>query len=165
MASLPLSVSAEKISSVSKAAEALINLSAGRNSVVLSRPDADQQSQEWDRVSHLFENPPTIPHTQKISCGDEQNNSNSTSTAQIRRWRSNGEDPSRATPKTPSRRRKTWREMARTPFVGTEESVWARASKARATPYLPRRREKGRRREVAERSRSAWARCRKASGR
>ena len=56
MASLPLSVSAEKISSVSKAAEALINLSAGRNSVVLSRPDADQQSQEWDRVSHLFEN-------------------------------------------------------------------------------------------------------------
>jgi hypothetical protein len=87
MASLPLSVSAEKISS---AAEALINLSAGRNSAVLSRPDADQQSQEWDRVSHLFENPPTIPHTQKISCGDDQNNSNSTSTAQIRRWRSTG---------------------------------------------------------------------------
>ena len=56
MASLPLSVSAEKISSVSKAAEALVNLSAGRNSVVLSRPDADQQSQEWDRVSHLFKN-------------------------------------------------------------------------------------------------------------
>jgi len=112
MASLPLSVSAEKISSVSKAAEALINLSAGRNSVVLSRPDADQQSQEWDRVSHLFENPPTIPHTQKISCGDEQNNSNSTSTAQIRRWRSRGEHPSRATPKTPhvkERRRGKWR--------------------------------------------------------
>ena len=72
MTSLPPSVSAAKISSVSKAAEALINLSAGRNSVVLSRPDADQQSQEWDRVSHLFENPPTIPHTQKISCGDDQ---------------------------------------------------------------------------------------------
>ena len=69
MASLPLSVSAEKISSVSKAAEALINLSAGSDSVVLSRPDADQQSQEWDRVSHLFENPPTIPHTQRSLVG------------------------------------------------------------------------------------------------
>ena len=59
MSSLPPSVSAAKNSSVSKAAEALINLSAGSDSVVLSRPDADQQSQEWDRVSHLFENPAT----------------------------------------------------------------------------------------------------------
>ena len=56
MTSIPQSVSAAKISSVSKAAEALINLSAGSDSAVLSRPDADQQSQEWDRVSHLFKN-------------------------------------------------------------------------------------------------------------
>ena len=86
MIALPPPVSAAKFLSVSEAAEALINLNdGGVDSVVLSRLDAVQHSQEWDRAPHLFENPPTIPHTQMITCGDDQNKSNRTSIAQIRR--------------------------------------------------------------------------------
>ena len=107
MIALPPPVSAAIFLSVSEGAEALINLNAGGDSVVLSRLDAVQHSEEWDRASHLFENPPTIPHTQKLTCGDDQNKSNRTSIAQIRRWRSTWEDPSRAPPKTPSRRMST----------------------------------------------------------